>query len=340
MSFIKKNLQLVLIILTGLTALSFCLPFVGWISFAAVLAFTIKPIQNKILIKKFHINKTLSVYIILSSLILVLSPFILSFLSFFSEGKEISKDISKSQIVRTLDVFVDKVYVTIPVADKLSSKSNSKKYLKRAIQRSVRPVLNFVSSFFMGLPMFFLGLFFFSASLFYFISDSNLFYNFVKSLDFISKDELSELVRITQKACQSTLYAALFTGFAQAAILSVTSLFLGLHFFFTIFFLTFFVAQIPLVGTFPISLGLFIHSYYHNNTVGMFIAVTAGVVAGLSDNVIRAWFLNRYDSLHPLAGLISTIGSLIIMGPIGVIIGPVITLVFIGLLEKYKTKAH
>ena len=53
------------------------------------------------------------------------------------------------------------------------------------------------------------------------------------------------------------------------------------------------------------------------------------------DNILGPYLISRSHPMHPFLILLSVLGGLILFGPIGFIIGPVITSVFIVLLEIY-----
>lgn len=249
-------------------------------------------------------------------------------------------DVETQSTMESVDSFVSTLYVNVPILSTISNERDLKKYVRTGSKRLVEPAIAKVSDFFLSLPSFFLGLFFFSASLFYFISDSKIIYKFIKDLKFVDHHELMRTMRMVQLSCQSTMFAAFVTGLVQSMILTVTSVAIGINYFFTVFFVTFFFAQIPLVGTAPITLGLLIYAYKGDDNLGLVLVIIAGILAGFIDNIIRAWTLSRYDSLHPLAGLIASIGALVVFGPVGVFLGPVVTLLFIKVLkEEYEEPA-
>ncbi len=337
MNYINKNVYNIILVLSGITFLTFCYPFLAWILLGAILSFAAKPLQDKILIKRFKINPKVSVYIVLSSVLLVLIPFILSLMTFFYEGRKVYENTSASESMVFIEKSVSKIYDNIPILNSLAEEKEVITKAKQGLRRLAEPILGIVSDFFLSLPMLFLGLFVFSMSLFYFVADSQSFYNFILKLDIIDPEELNKLISIIQLSCQSTIFAAFITGTVQSLIITFTALFLGINFFFTMFFVSLFLAQIPIVGTAPVVLGLIGYFYGVGDTVATVAMLIAGIVAGLSDNVIRPWVLSKYDSLHPFAGLMASIGALIIFGPIGVLMGPVITLLFVKVLkEKFK----
>ncbi len=50
----------------------------------------------------------------------------------------------------------------------------------------------------------------------------------------------------------------------------------------------------------------------------------AGILIGLSDNVVRPWAQGSQDGMHPLASLLAIFGGLELFGFAGVLVGPVV----------------
>lgn len=342
MEYISRNIYGIILILTGITFLTFCYPFVAWILLGAILSFAAKPIQNKYLIGKFKINRKVSVYIVLASILSILVPFVIALTTFVYEGRKVYERTSPAESLKFIERSVSKAYDAFPNLNSLAAEGEVIVKLKKGAQRLVEPLLYQVSEFFLSLPMIFLGLFVFSMCLYYFVEDSESFYDFIIKLGLVEEHELDKLIHITQLSCQSTIFAAFITGFVQSLVISGAALCLGVNFFFTIFFVSLFLAQIPIVGTAPVVFGLIAYFYGSGDMTATIAMFVAGIIAGLSDNFIRPWVLSKFDSLHPFAGLMASIGALIIFGPIGVLMGPVITLLFVKVLkEQYKVKvAH
>ncbi|MEX0913060.1 MAG: AI-2E family transporter [Candidatus Paceibacterota bacterium] len=59
------------------------------------------------------------------------------------------------------------------------------------------------------------------------------------------------------------------------------------------------------------------------------------VAVSLIDNILGPYLMSRAHPMHPFLVLLSVIGGIIMLGPIGFVVGPVITSVFIVLLEIY-----
>lgn len=65
------------------------------------------------------------------------------------------------------------------------------------------------------------------------------------------------------------------------------------------------------------------------------LAIWYLVAVSLIDNILGPYLMSRAHPMHPFLVLLSVIGGIILLGPIGFIVGPVITSVFIVLLEIY-----
>lgn len=59
------------------------------------------------------------------------------------------------------------------------------------------------------------------------------------------------------------------------------------------------------------------------------------VAVALVDNILGPYLMSRAHPMHPFLVLLSVLGGVFMFGPIGFIVGPVITSVFIVLLEIY-----
>ncbi len=97
------------------------------------------------------------------------------------------------------------------------------------------------------------------------------------------------------------------------------------------------VAIIPGVGTWLITAPAIVWLLYSGNIVGgIALAVWAVFVVGLVDNILGPYLMSRGNNMHPFLILISVLGGIVLFGPVGFIVGPMITTLFIVLLEIYS----
>lgn len=73
-----------------------------------------------------------------------------------------------------------------------------------------------------------------------------------------------------------------------------------------------------------------------NITTGLIILATGVLVIGTIDNFLRPILVGKDIQMHPVLILISTLGGLLIFGITGIVIGPVITSVFLAFWQIYE----
>jgi predicted PurR-regulated permease PerM len=333
--FISRiNINFVLSLVLAVFLFWIASPFFTSILFAAIVAFSLRPVQKELLEKRYNFSHSLSVYSVLFLMLLFLTPFVLSFLSFMNEARNFIQSMSDSGDFNSIDDTVEFVYRRFTVLESYFSIDQAKGASKQALGKLSEGSVDILKSLLVSVPNFMIGVFFFVASAYYFISDASTFRKYILDKNLFPEEELKTWLNILQSSCRSTILAALMTGAAQSFLISVAAYLAGADFIFTIFFITFFLSQIPIIGTAPVSLGLVAFFYMTGHPYSALAMMVAGGAAGLSDNIIRAWFLSSYDDLHPLVGLISAIGGVIVCGPLGVILGPVSALAFNSAAKK------
>jgi predicted PurR-regulated permease PerM len=67
------------------------------------------------------------------------------------------------------------------------------------------------------------------------------------------------------------------------------------------------------------------------------VAVWALCAVGLIDNILGPYLMSRGNPLHPFVILLSVLGGMALMGPIGFILGPVIASLFTVLVELFAS---
>ncbi len=71
--------------------------------------------------------------------------------------------------------------------------------------------------------------------------------------------------------------------------------------------------------------------------VAFFFAIYGAVVVSGVDNIIKPWVLHGQSKLHPLLALLSVLGGVQVLGPIGILVGPMLIAflqALLGMLRK------
>jgi MFS family permease len=73
---------------------------------------------------------------------------------------------------------------------------------------------------------------------------------------------------------------------------------------------------------------------------GIVLAVFCGLVVGSVDNVLRPRLVGRDTQMHDLMILFSTLGGIMVFGPIGFIVGPIIAALFQTVWALFAVAYH
>ncbi|MBM9521047.1 AI-2E family transporter [Desulforhopalus vacuolatus] len=172
--------------------------------------------------------------------------------------------------------------------------------------------------------------------MFYFLNMGNLLLE--KVLYFLPLDDSSErrLLRRFTSVTRATLKGTVIIGVMQGTICGIAFAICGIEG--PIFWGSLMAVSsiIPAVGTalvwFPALLVMMFTSHYLNATV---LLVLCGIVAGNLDNFVRPRLVGKDTEMHELFVLFGTLGGLSMFGLPGIIIGPIVTALFITLWEIY-----
>lgn len=95
-------------------------------------------------------------------------------------------------------------------------------------------------------------------------------------------------------------------------------------------------ALMPGIGTTIVTAPAIVFLFYTGDMISGFgLLAWSMLIVGLVDNLIGPYLIGRGNNLHPFIVLISVLGGIVLFGPIGFVIGPVIVTLFLALLEIY-----
>ncbi|HUY32264.1 MAG TPA: AI-2E family transporter [Pirellulales bacterium] len=189
------------------------------------------------------------------------------------------------------------------------------------------------------LPDLLVGLGVMIIALYYFLADGP---SMLKSLmrlspldDRYEEQLLGEFATVSRAVVVATLLSAL----AQGLLAGVGYFFAGLGSVTLLTMLTMLFALIPFVGAtaiwLPCCLWLFLEG---RTTAAVALAVYGAVVVAMADNLIKPLVLQGQSNLHPLLALLSVLGGVKAMGPIGIVVGPMIVAFLQALLKMLQVE--
>ena len=170
-------------------------------------------------------------------------------------------------------------------------------------------------------------------SLYCFLRESEKIRTLFDRYFYFSKKNGDAFIHMFKVCCREVFFSNILTGILQSTIVSLGALIFDVGDFFLIFFITFVVSFIPIVGAAPVAAVLGIICFTESRIgpgIGMMIIAA---VSGISDNIIRP-FLGSLGlvEVHPFIGLLAVIGGVIMFGLPGLFIGPLVASLCFGAL--------
>ena len=161
-----------------------------------------------------------------------------------------------------------------------------------------------------------------------------------------------ELVVEFGKVSRAVVLATLLSAIAQGLLAGIGYWFAGLESAFLLTLLTVLLAMVPFVGAAAVWLPASLYLMLGTDHVlaGALLAAYGVIPVSLADNIIKPMVLKNHSQLHPLFALLSVLGGVQALGPIGILIGPMVVAFLqtllnmlhreIGALEKAAKEAE
>ena len=138
--------------------------------------------------------------------------------------------------------------------------------------------------------------------------------------DRYERELLAEFAQISRAVVLATLLSAVVQGLLAGIGYAAA----GLHSVFLLILLTSVLAMIPFLGAAAVWLPASLWLYFSEERLwaAVLLALYGAGVVSLVDNIIKPVVLHGQSRLHPLLALLSILGGVQVLGPIGLIIGP------------------
>lgn len=208
--------------------------------------------------------------------------------------------------------------------------SPAKEFIEKVLNTAGSIIFNYSSQVLSQLPAILLAIFVFVLVLFAFLSKSSNIWKITLKYSPFEERITQQLVDITKKACSVTLFSTFVIGLIQAFTIGLGSLIFGEGDFWLVVAVTFFVSFIPVIGAAPVGFLLAIIAFIHDRVgPGIGLALVASF-AGTIDNILKPFMVGGEHKVSALIGFTCVVGAVIMMGLPGLLLGPVIMNVFVG----------
>lgn len=170
-----------------------------------------------------------------------------------------------------------------------------------------------------------IGLVVMTVALFYFLADGRRMLAAVMRLVPLDGRYQWQLLQEFEEVSRAVVSSTLLAALVQAALAGVGFWVAGLGNVFLLTLLTFFGALVPFVGAAAVwgTASLYLLFFVKNTLAAAGLAVWGLCVVSTVDNIIKPIVLHGQSKLHPLLALLSVLGGVGALGPIGIFVGPI-----------------
>ncbi len=177
-------------------------------------------------------------------------------------------------------------------------------------------------------------------SLYFFLLDGERMIKSVQGLSPLDDEHETELIEEFGRISRAVAVATLLSALTQGVLAGIGFYFCGLESIFLLTLLSAVLAMVPFVGAASVWIPCCLYLYFvdQNLTAAIGLAVYGVAVISMADNIIKPMVLHGQSNLHPLLALLSVIGGVTALGPIGIVVGPMVVVFLQTLLKILRSE--
>lgn len=175
--------------------------------------------------------------------------------------------------------------------------------------------------------------------LFYFLRDRNAALQSIRSLSPLAETDMNRIFAGVSDTVYATLYGRLAVGVVQGTLGGLMFWWLGLPAPFLWGIVMSLLAVVPVLGAFiiwiPAAIFLFLAG---SEGKALLLTLWGAIVVGGIDNLLYPMLVGTRLKMHTVVTFVSIVGGLIVFGPFGLILGPVMFTVTRLILEIWSSQ--
>lgn len=213
----------------------------------------------------------------------------------------------------------------------------SQEFLVIQIKHFAESVVGFSWNLVSNIASFIAKSFFVVFTMYYLFKDTDSILNKLPSVLPVSADQSEAIIRRTQEVVSASVYGVVAIASMQGLLGGFAFWLVGIPSPILWAVLMTFVCMIPIAGSFlvwlPLSFYLIARGHW---TSGIILILWGTFVISLVDNFLRPKLIREQTKLHELFVFFSVLGGIGVFGLLGIVLGPVILAITIGLLQTFK----
>ncbi len=251
----------------------------------------------------------------------------------FNQSKEVYQSLTEHGSGNFLQVLTEKISNLVP--------ENFAIDVDQKIADIVSVVTSNVASIFKSTVSTIFSFLLVLLSMFYFLKDGAHWRKSLVDLSPLSESDDSKIISKLSKAVNGVLKGYLLIALCQGLLMGIGLFIFGVPHPALWAVLTGVASLVPTIGTAIIAVPAIIFLFV---TAGIAPAigllVWSVVLVGTVDNMLNPILIGRQTSIHPLLVLFSVLGGISLLGPVGILIGPLSISLLIALVSIYQEKKN
>ncbi|MCF7815503.1 MAG: AI-2E family transporter [Candidatus Pacebacteria bacterium] len=334
--FLEHTFFFVVLFASGYLVWKLFSPFMGAIALAAIIVTICYPLYERIIHVIPNHSTTLAALLSLVMIVVViflplifLASFILREALSIYELVNVSSSVSFLGFLSQAELFLQKIIPTFTFGT------------TDVVQQAASFVASNLVSIFAGTASTIFLFFITLVAAYYFFRDGKVFTTYLVYLSPLKDIDDELILRRLAVAVRSVALGSVFIAIVQGVLTAVGLSIFGFDRAILWGCIAAFGALIPGVGTTIVFVPSIIYLFAtgeHLSAVAL--ALWGALAVGLIDNLLGPYVMSRGNKVHPFLLLMSVLGGIVLFGPVGFIIGPVILSLFLVFLELYNVHSN
>ncbi|MEE2641380.1 MAG: AI-2E family transporter [Planctomycetota bacterium] len=163
-------------------------------------------------------------------------------------------------------------------------------------------------------------------AVYFFLLDGSKMVDTFKFLSPLDDRHEQELISEFGKVSRAVVLATLAAAVAQGVLAGIGYYFAGAEAVVLLTLLTTVLALVPFIGAGSVWIPTCLYLYLVEDRLGpaVLLAIWGAAVVSTVDNLIKPLILHGQSNIHPLFALLSVLGGVSALGPIGILVGPMV----------------
>ena len=219
--------------------------------------------------------------------------------------------------------------------DRTDIETNLETAAKKLLAPMALRTTQFLGQALMGLLVMILGVY-------YFFADGPMMIQAVLRLSPLETGRTQELFDQFDSVTRAVVVATLLSAFVQGLLAGLGFYVAGVGSVFLLTALAMLFTLVPFVGAAIVwaPVCLWLYGVDGRTTAAVLLAIYCLGVVSMVDNVVKPLVLHGRSNLHPLLALLSVLGGVQTLGPIGILVGPMVVAFLQTLLNMVHTELN